>query len=391
MRTIIFTITILALMASCRSVDKMIVDGNFDAALAKAVKKVRGKRNIKTKYVLAIAEAFNKATERDMDIVQKNYDSDFADDVHLAIVTLERIENRQETIERLLPLVSNEGIKAKFAFVKTKELYDNSVTRFIDLTYQEVIRFLADAKEGDKIAGRSAYDQIDRIRRYRSHYKNIDALQKEAQELGVTHVSVQLVNNSYEYISPRLARDIYRSNFRDDRWVKYHFEEGMAFADYEIDIIIDELEISPERINEKRLVEKREIEDGWEYVLDENGNVAKDSLGNDIKKSVIKKVKAHVVKAHQLKKAFVRGRIVTTDVFSGERDHFGFHQDLIFEHFYGTFRGDKRALSKSSLDLVGIAPLPFPSDRQMIHDLIGEIDPAIRKAMRKSRFHDLLV
>ena len=43
------------------------------------------------------------------------------------------------------------------------------------------------------------------------------------------------------------------------------------------------IDISPEQINEKQIIREKVIKDGFDYVLDKRGNVAKDSLGNDIK------------------------------------------------------------------------------------------------------------
>ena len=39
------------------------------------------------------------------------------------------------------------------------------------------------------------------------------------------------------------------------------------------------IEVSPEQIKEREYEDTKEIEDGFEYVLDGNGNVAKDSSG----------------------------------------------------------------------------------------------------------------
>lgn len=52
--------------------------------------------------------------------------------------------------------------------------------------------------------------------------------------------------------------------------------------DYEIKLCIIDIVISFEVVREREYVDSCNIQDGFEYVLDECGNVVKDLLGNDI-------------------------------------------------------------------------------------------------------------
>ena len=44
-----------------------------------------------------------------------------------------------------------------------------------------------------------------------------------------------------------------------------------------------QINISPEQVKEKQFIKEKQIKDGTKTLLDANGNVVKDSLGNPIK------------------------------------------------------------------------------------------------------------
>ena len=72
MKTKITTLVLAAIFTvGCRSLEKMIDQGDFDTALAKAAHKISGKSQLKEKYIIAIEEAFKKAVSRDMSWIQK--------------------------------------------------------------------------------------------------------------------------------------------------------------------------------------------------------------------------------------------------------------------------------------------------------------------------------
>ena len=79
--------------------------------------------------------------------------------------------------------------------------------------------------------------------------------------------------------------------------------------------------VSPERIHEKQVLRKKRIVDGWEYKLDGDGNVMKDSLGNDIKIDRIINIRARLAEFSQFKSTQILANVVYTDLKSNQVFH----------------------------------------------------------------------
>ena len=133
-------------------------------------------------------------------------------------------------------------------------------------------------------------------------------------------------------------------------------------------------------------MDDKEIEDGWDYVLDSNGNVLKDTLGNDVKipRKVI--IKARVLETFQQKEARVAGVLEFYDNHTKEvirRENIT--ADAIFENYASTFQGDRRALSADSKKRIGNRPLPFPTDVDLLLNAADALNPTIKGKIAGAR------
>jgi hypothetical protein len=386
MKALTTTLGILILMsAGCRSVEKMIDLGDFDQALMRSVRKIAGKENLNKKYVISIEEAFKKATSRDMNLVEQIYHSDEAIDWSRAIALLEKIEKRQRAVQPFLPLVAKDGYQADFAFVKTTELKKSAIDHFLEYTYRDGVTQLKRGRSNNRAAAREAYAIFDQLWKYSHNYLDGRELQDEARSLGISHVAVEVVNETNQYIAASLLDQIAQQSFASEKWITYHFNHDTDDADRKIRIVLNDLDIGPEQIREVVYTDARKIEDGFEYVLDKNGNVAKDTLGNDIKIALFKNIRANVIKIHQQKTAMILGQIINQNLLTGEVDYVPFDSELVFEHLSASFRGDRRALSAESKQLIEAAPLPFPEDRQMVYDLMQTLQPILGNRIKASK------
>ena len=150
---------------------------------------------------------------------------------------------------------------------------------------------------------------------------------------------------------------------------------------------LTDIEVTPEYVREREYVEQKEIEDGFEYVLDDRGNVVKDSLGNDIKVPATKIIQAVVFESFQNKYAKVAGQLQIIDTRTNSlvrREPISVNVD--FENYASTFRGDKRALTKDSRSRIGNQPLPFPSDENMLLEAAELLKPVVKDKIRKREF-----
>ncbi|MCB9042073.1 MAG: hypothetical protein H6557_36110 [Lewinellaceae bacterium] len=383
------TFLLLFVLSSCTSPQKLVESGNYDDAVYLAVKRLSGKKNKKEKYVLALEEAFQKATVRDMRLAERLKREGLPENWPKINDAYRRIRNRQERVAPLLPLISKEGIRADFRFVKVDELEYESRQKAADYHYASAQEWLEDARQGDKLAARRAYDELDKIDQYFRDYKDKAALKNTAHQLGTTHVLVKLENRSRSILPAALEQEVRRISVRDlsSFWQAYYTEQarGVDF-DYEVVMKVTRLDAGPNLVKEREFEEVKEIEDGFEYVLDSRGNVLKDSLGNDVKVPKKKLIRARVFETYQTKVASIDGRLEFYDARTGNLiDSKPLAADAVFENYASTFRGDKRALSEEACRYLGNRPLPFPSDEALLMTAMEQLKPAIMNRIAETR------
>ena len=100
-------------------------------------------------------------------------------------------------------------------------------------------------------------------------------------------------------------------------------------------------------VKEREFEEVKEIEDGFEYVLDSRGQRFERFLGNDVKVPRKVLIRARVFETFQTKVASIDGRLEFYDARNGNLiDSKPWRRYAIFENYASTFRGDKRVLSE---------------------------------------------
>jgi hypothetical protein len=389
MKSILFAGLTILILGSCANPMKLIERGRFEEAVSLSARKLSGKKNKKTKYVKALEEAFQRATHTDMREI-KVLEKEGREENWVKINNIhQRIRRRQELIEPLLPLYSTDGYKADFSFVKIEDLEIESKEKAAEFYYKEGKRYLAEAERGDKPAARTAYDNFEKIGRYYKNYRDEERLMKRAKELGMVYVLFKMENDSRSILPKDFEREIKRISVRDlDReWRTVHLnsESGLDY-DYTVVMRLTDIDVSPDLIKEREYVDDKTIEDGWEYVLDKNGNVMKDSSGNDIKipKKVL--IKARVFETYQRKAAHVGGLLEFYD--NREREVIYTEPlavDAIFENYAARYDGDKRALTEESKKKIGNRPAPFPPGENLILQAADLLKPVVKDKIARSR------
>jgi hypothetical protein len=173
----------------------------------------------------------------------------------------------------------------------------------------------------------------------------------------------------------------------NSRWKQFHLQpEAGVVYDYRVKFNVRRVDVSPERVSERSYIDEKEIEDGWEYVLDERGNVKKDTAGNDIKTPRRVLIRANILEVYQFKSVRLGG---VMEVFPGDRntrlDAQDFNTEVLFENYASTFQGDRRALSEASRQRIGNRPLPFPPTEDMLIQAAERLKPNLREALKNSR------
>lgn len=387
----LFTVIIFSLFfGACRSAQKYVESGDYDGAISYCVQKLRGKAKKKTELVQGLERAFQKAQARDLLIARHLADESRPENWEKVNALHRKIRDRQNKISPLLPLVSKDGYRAQFEFVSIEKLEAESREKAADYLYSRAEALLDEADRGDRQAAREAYQLLEDLgHRYYRSYKNKDQLMQDARTLGTTHILFEIKNQS-DQLLPRAFQDRVLSLGTYDlnsEWKAFHFRsEPDVPVDYRVVFNIRRVDISPERVNERIYTDEKEIEDGWEYVLDDRGNVKKDTAGNDIKVPRYIRIRADVLETRQTKAARLTGTLDIIDAARNTRlDSREMSTEILFEHFASTFRGDPRALSQASRNCIGNRPVPFPADEDMLVQAADRLKPELRDELRRNR------
>ena len=373
--------TVLFTLQSCVSAEKLVDSGRYDDAIALAQRKLSGKQRKNPKLVQAAEEAFRKVTAREMREIDRLKNSNDEGKWGRINAIPRRIRDRQEALQPLLPLTDKNGYTAQFRFVQVDGLEQESREKAAAFHYAEAGKLLQLARQGDKDAARTAYRELEETQRYFQRYENSNALKAEAHQLGITHILVSVQNNA-PVVTPA-EFDRYLTSINVDElnnfWQHYHIRETRRNNyDYEIKLRITDIVISPEVVREREYVDSRNIQDGFEYVLDERGNVAKDSLGNDITVPREVTIEAWVLETLQQKEAIVEGLVELRNLETGRLIRTApLTANAMFENYASTFRGDKRALSTETRRRIGNSPVPFPSNEILILQAAEQLKPVL--------------
>ena len=381
---------VLFLIASaCTTPQDLLETGNYDQAVTLAVKKLSGKKKKKAKHVDALEKAFAKAIEKDMDEAERLKREGRPENWERINDLYRRVRYRQDRVKPLLPLIDQHGIKADFRFVRVEDLERESKQKAAEYLYAHALQLMEAGQEGDKLAARKAYKELEKIDQYYKNYKDRRELMNIAKGLGTTHILIKTDNVARVTMPRGLEREITEISLRDlnSFWKEYHLNHSSAIQfDYEVILKITNIDVSPSLVKEREYEEHKEIEEGFEYVLDEKGNVKKDSLGNDIKVPKKVRISARVFETFQSKAATVTGKLEFIDLKSNNLiDTKRLTAEAVFENYASTFRGDKRALSGTAKNRIGNRPLPFPTDESLIYDAAKRLKPVIKDKISGTR------
>jgi len=375
---------------SCTSIEKLVETGQYDKAIYYATNKLSGAKVNKVEYVKGLETAFKKATEKDMTYIDKLKNEGNPESWETILSIYNIISDRQEQIRPLLPLTDENGKKANFLFVNTNDLEKEAKEQTINFLYSSAKDFLQEARSSkDRIPARKAYESLLKLKNYAARFLDVPQLEREARELGTTKILVNVQNYSQAVFPAGLEDEILRLGFRDlDReWQKFDaYPERNREYDLGITLILSNVQVSPGSVSEKSFSEKKEIPDGFQYALDEKGNVKKDTAGNDIKLPKTKVIEAQILEVFQSKSAGLSGRLEVMDLHTkGVRESRDINTVAIFENRASSFKGDERALTEDTKKRLGNRPAVFPTDAVLLLEAARKLRPLVISELRKIR------
>jgi hypothetical protein len=380
-----FLITSLFL-TSCSSPKKLMQQGNYDAIIEKSVKNLI-KNADKEEDAVMLDKAYKLANTRDLERVKYLKMEGNPDTWDEMLSLYNNLKNRQASVKRVLPLQIN-GQSVQYDFVD----YDAEIItakRKASEYYNTHGRKLMENKT--KESYRQAYYELVKAKNYSGDsYHDLDQIISEAKYMGKNLVLISVANRTIINLPQEFTDGLVAVNATqlNSEWVEYHTRkiDNTIRYDYYIDIIMQAINVSPDLIKDNDLIEKKTVEDGFEYVLDNKGNVRKDSAGNDIKVKKYKEIQCTVIESHQVKDCNITGEI---EFLAGNPQSLIKKQPIAagthFEHISARAIGNLDALSPEKRKLVDLDPIPFPSDIQMTIDCTEALKKSIHDAIMANK------
>ncbi|WP_298756733.1 hypothetical protein [uncultured Psychroserpens sp.] len=373
MKQLLLTTVLLLVLTSCsgrKQIEQAISHGNYDQAINDALRKLENNKDKKRKqdYIVMLEDAYYKVLEEDLQDIQHLKKDGNPEQYRTIYEIYLDLEARQDAIKRVLPLqINGRNLNLKF---------NDYTSEIVDYRYK-TSEYLID--EGitlldseDKYNAREAYNIFKYIENINPNFEETRSLMTEAHQKGTDYVIVSIENQTRQIIPQQLEADLlnFDTYGLNQFWTVYHANQVSDLNyDFAMQLQLKRINISPEQVNTVQKLKQKNIVDGWEYLTDSNGNVMVDSLGNKIKVDKIVNVRARYFEVNQFKSTQVIADVVYTNLKTSQTlDAFPIDSEFVFEHFYATVRGDKRALNRREYDLTRNRRVHFPSDAQMVYD-----------------------
>ncbi len=384
-RIVPFVFILTILLSGCGSSKKQLQKGNYDAAVQKAVKQLR-KNPKDIKQIDILSQSYKVANDQDNERVRflkmegkpNNWD-----EIYLVYTAL---NNRQSLVKTVTPLNAN-GRSVDFPYVDYLPEMVNAKRKAADFYYSHGSELM---KSGIKESYRQAFAEFLRAKEYIGDYEGIDNKIQEAKYQGMSRVYVSIQNSSILKFPPEFEQDLLSLDLPslNSEWVEYHTQNlnDKVQYDYFINVNVKNIAVSPDQSIQRDSIIKRDIEDGFTYVIDKKGNVMRDSLGNDIKQKKYKTLQCALVETVQSKACRIDGDIEVIQMNPNKvvkKDPIGAQSK--FDNVSSRALGDVQALNTQQLERTRTAIVPFPTDIEMVVRCSESLKMAIRGAIQNDR------
>ena len=373
MKKIIPFLLIAILFASCKSSSKQLTTGNYDAAIKKSAKKIK-KNPGKYEEVDTFNDAYRLAYDRDNTEVnrlkQEGNPANWGKIYNLYL----KMKMHQDIAASLPPVGISYEERDFSGEISTAR---NNATEY---AYAKGDEHMA---KNDRFEARKAFTRYKEAQKYNSNYKDVNEKVAISQKAGKTNVYFRIEDNAEVTVPNALMAEIQNINIDeiDKNWTNYDsYIDTTVLYHYSVILNLKLIDVSPELLNKENFNESREIEDGFDYVLDANGNVTKDSLGNDVKVPRYTTITCKLSSFDQKKSARISGDI---EYYDNATDKLlkkePITSEALFANHYILAFGNLNALkpeTRKELDTTN--PIPFPKDEDMIFQA-GEVIKTMTK------------
>jgi hypothetical protein len=380
----VLMILVIAL-SGCGSSKKQLERGNYDAAIDLAVRDLRRDPS-DSKQIATLDRSYKIVNEQDNERIRFLKIEDKPANWDEIYQINKRLSDRQALVRSVTPLELN-GRTIEYQYIDYMPEMVAAKRKSADFYYAHGNELM---KNQLKDSYRQAYYEFVKAREYVGNYEGIDNKIEDSKYLGMSRVLITLQNRSILKFTQDFEEDLLSINLPaiNSEWVEYHTQNLNPDTkyDYLINVNVKNIAVSPDQTMQRDSVIRRDVEDGFSYQLDKNGNVMKDTLGNDIKTKKYKSLQCALVETVQSKTCQIDGDIEIVQINPNKvlkKDPMGAQSN--FEHVSARAIGDVKALNQTQLNKTKTQPMLFPSDMEMVFRCSEALKQAINGAIQSNR------
>lgn len=387
----LYLIFCLITLLSCSSTQKateQIESGNYTQAFDIAYEKLQKDKGKKSsqKLIPIFKDAYDKAAASDLAMIKELQKSRTIENLKKIYGLYLNLDLRQDQVKVLQPLYY-EGKEVAFDFNDYTQELSKAKNSYAKALYQEANKLL----KGNKKDAQQAFSLLQDLNYIAPEYKNdISQLLEKAKKKASVFVLINVNNNVKDIKKDSLHKyfDINTANFAD-KWVIYHQKKEKHHKyDYLVNVELNSLELSPEETKQEKIPQERTVQDGWKYKLDSNGNVMKDTEGNDIKEPKYKKVQAEVILYHQQKTAIIKGEVLFKDLIkkNGDSNSQPVLGEAKFQHTYAKYRGDQRAIDQKYYEALQAKADAYPKEYLFVNYALRDMSAKVTSFLQEREY-----
>ncbi len=357
---------ILISILSCQSIKKNFEKNDYEKVVSIFIQKKQNKK-ISDEEIALFEKAYKLVLENDKKQITSLKSINNGERWEQIFDIYTRINNRQNSIIKILPILNSRNEEASIELFDLSAALEESRQNSAQYYYDQGLKLL---NSGNKNSIRQSVDYLIASKKFYINYKDVNELIDQAQQKGKNYVLLVVDKNPYLMLPPAFEQSILDNvkMTQQDNWLHINYRKlDDVKYDYVVQLNLYDIKVSPDILKEYNTTEEKTISDGWQYVLDERGNVKKDSLGNDIKIPKYKKITCQVRETRMSKTAQVFGDVT---IYDAQQNDYIKSQKCIgnadFQYSYFQYNGDKNALSQATLNKLGNQPTLFPTTFEMV-------------------------
>lgn len=364
--TAMLALTMTLFVSACKNAEKHLLQGNYEAALDKAVNILeRGGKKKRDETILVLEDAFALAWERDQEQLRILDAQGFEVGLFDKLSIYEGIKYRQDKLRPFLPLfIKSENRYAKIEFVDVTTQIADARLKVTEYLYREATGLLA---SGNRFEARDAHSMLEKLESISGPYRDSRDLKQHARELGTSQVVIQVQPQGVPALPLSVLTNLRTADLRslEDFWTNYENGStvpGTGPADYKIRVRLQFAQVSAPRTQEMHFRETADVEDGVKYVK----GVNKGDIDTVI---AYKTIYADVVRTTQFKSATLSGEIQYLDDYGKLMETFPISAVIEFNNAFTRATGNLDALTDQSRGELEGGMLPYPNDLAMMNDV----------------------